>query len=901
MQNDDDALVAEAVDAVAWNRDVQWDRYERLATPAGRRALDSLRALAPIFGSSPDGAGPSTLIVPAAGAFARRAIKLLIAIAALEVVATLAALPWQWGDYHREHGDVAVYMTALLVGHSATASLLWLAGGRDRRTRLLGAYFLFKAALGPLHMLPAFLGQMPAADLLQASVWAMPGPTRAFLLLIGYPVALAAPPAFLWAFARECPRLHRRTSLDDLARRMVPLSAAIGCTMCAGVAAAYLAGAVNDAIGGVVYVAVLDAAIATTNVLSLAAVVVIVLRAHTAPADELRRVVLFSAAFLMWTGLAAAYDVVEAFSPGFWLSNYRSGPVLQLIQLLRFPGMVLLWYSVLAVRIPHPREVARGVYRRLLMRRGRLWLVAAAPAAALGWLVVSGPERTVGAVLADPLAQWLLGAVGVMLVLLAGRESILNRLDAWVFPETVDQRSVLAAAVAGLAQAGRIAAVGQTVTRTVKRGCGAPAALLSAGSGEMGGLDFRAQGGRIPPLPPESAIVHILETAGGPLRVDPGDDTSAFALLLSDDAAWVKAAAADVVAAVPGPGAELLGILVVGRRFDDRPIGTVDIPFIEALGAAAGLAIARLRLLETPTAGSREPPAARECPACGCVTGPGEPRGCGCQSAPVEAAAPSLLAGKYRLTRRLGAGGMGAVYLARDLRLERDVAVKTLTGMSVSRLMGMKPEAWAMATVTHAAVAQIHAIESWRGRPFLVVEYLARGTLGDRLRRGPVPPDEAVSIAAALGDGLGALHKVGYLHGDVKPSNIGFTSSGSPKLLDFGLARQAKDGDTPGGTLRYMSPEVLAGGAAEETDDIWSLCVVLHEMVAGRHPFADDDVDAVMDRIRRRRITPDARPESGSERSPTVLAFTASTLSAPRSERPATAQAFTDALRGMQE
>ena len=899
MRNDDDALVAEAVDAVAWNQDVQWDRYERLATPAGRRSIDSLRVLAPLFRSSPDGAGPSTLIAPAAGAFARRAINLLIAIAALEVVATLAALPWKWGVYHREHGDVAVYMTALLVGHSATACLLWLAGGRGRRTRLLGTYFLFKAALGPLHMLPAFLGQMPAADLLQTSVWALPGPTRVFLLLIGYPVALAAPPAFLWAFARECPRIHRRTRLDDLARRMVPLSAAIGCAMCAGVAAAYLAGAVN-AIGGAVYVAVLDAAIATTNALSLAAVVVVVLRAHTAPADELRRVVLFGAAFLMWTGLAAAYDVVEAASPGFWLSNYRPGPVLQLIQLLRFPGMVLLWYSVLAVRVPHPREVARGVCRRLLMHRGRLWLMAAAPAAALGWVVVSGPERTVGAVLADPLARWLFGAVGAMLVLLAGRESILNRLDAWVFPETVDQRSVLAAAVARLAQAGRIAAVGQTVTRAVKRGCGAPAALLSMGSGEMGGPEFRAQGGRIPPLPRESAIVHILETAGGPLRVDPGDDTSVFALLPSDDAAWVKASAADVMVAVPGPGAELLGILVVGRRFDDRPIGAVDLPFIEALAAAAGLAIARLRLLETPTAGSREPAAARECPACGCVTGPGEPPGCGCQSAPVEAAAPSLLAGKYRLTRRLGAGGMGAVYLARDLQLERDVAVKTLTGMSVSRLMGMKPEAWAMATVTHAAVAQIHAIESWRGRPFLVVEYLARGTLAARLRRGPVPPEEAVSIAAALGDGLTALHRVGYLHGDVKPSNIGFTAGGSPKLLDFGLARQAKDGTT-GGTLRYMSPEVLAGGSAEEADDIWSLCVVLHEMVAGRHPFMDGDVDVVMDRIRRRLITPDVRLESGSERSSAVLAFTTSTLSVPRSERPATAQAFTDALCGMQE
>ena len=111
-----------------------------------------------------------------------------------------------------------------------------------------------------------------------------------------------------------------------------------------------------------------------------------------------------------------------------------------------------------------------------------------------------------------------------------------------------------------------------------------------------------------------------------------------------------------------------------------------------------------------------------------------------------------------------------------------------------------------------------------------------------------MPPAEAVSIAAALGHGLGALHRVGYLHGDVKPSNIGFTS----QLAEAARPRSgspAKDG-TAGGTLRYMSPEMLAGRSAEETDDTWSLCVVLHEMVAGRHPFMDGDADVVMEGIR---------------------------------------------------
>ena len=275
------------------------------------------------------------------------------------------------------------------------------------------------------------------------------------------------------------------------------------------------------------------------------------------------------------------------------------------------------------------------------------------------------------------------------------------------------------------------------------------------------------------------------------------------------------------------------------------------------------------------------------------MTDTGKPRACGCGTAYVEAEVPKLLAGKYRLTRRLGRGGMGAVYLARDLRLGRDVAVKTLTGMSASRLMGLKPEAWAMATVTHPAVVQIHGIESWRGRPFLVVEFLAGGTLKDRLRHGPLPAPEAVAVAALLSDALAALHAAGYLHGDVKPSNVGFTSGGSPKLLDFGLARAANDTATIGGTLAYQSPEALSGRAA---DDVWSLCVVLHETASGEHPFAGGDIEEVADRIRRRRLAPGAGSVAGSDSSSRVLAFTASMLASSRSARPATAHAFGQAL-----
>ena len=629
----------------------------------------------------------------------------------------------------------------------------------------------------------------------------------------------------------------------------------------------------------------------------LAAVAVVALRAHTAPADELRRVVLFSSGFLMQVGVVAAYDAAEAFSPGHWVSNYRWSPTVLMMDLMRFPGMVLLWYSVLAVRVPPPREVVRACYRRLLMRPGLLGAAAAAPAVALGWLVVSSPEQQVGAVIADPLAQSLLAAAGIMLLVVVVRKRILFRLDAWVHPETTDQRQVLAAATSALAKAERMTTISRTVTRTVERGCGSPATLLVAARSDTDEHDFWTPDSRIAPLARASAVVHMLETAGRSLRVHPTDVRSVFVLLPPDEARWVAASAADVLVAVPGPGEDVVGILVVGRRSDDRIVSSVDVPFLEVLASAAGLAVARLRLLQQGPGGRlSEAPPAQECPRCRCVTAAGEPPGCDCGSAYVETEVPRLLAGKFRLTRRLGTGGMGSVYLARDVGLERDVAVKTLVGVSVPRLMGLKPEAWAMATVAHPAVAQIYGVESWRGRPFLVVEFLAGGTLADRLRRGPVPAPRAVSVTGNLADALAELHRAGYLHGDIKPSNIGFTANGSPKLLDFGLARRTNDATVVGGTLRYLSPEVLEGRPAGEADDVWALCVVLYEMASGRYPFEGTGIDEVTDRIRRQRIGRDDGA-GGAESPSAAVAFAASMLTAARPARPATARAFADALR----
>lgn len=359
-----------------------------------------------------------------------RVFRTLMVIAAVEVVVALILLPWAWTDYHRQHGDLAVYFVVLFVGHCASASLLLFTGVREPRTWLLGGVFLVRAALGPFHMLPAFLGILPPPHMVEAFLREPPLPMGIFLLL--YVPAFHFAPAFLWAFARECPRVYRRTWLDDLARRMVPVSVAVGFA----VWVSYVA-TVELARAGYAKAPVslaIDGSFAVIDLLALAAVVVIALRAHAAPADEVRRIVVFGVGFVIYVGLSVAATLAAVSSPGMWISKFQWSPLVLVVVLMRFPGMILLWYSVLAVRVPHLREVVRACYRRVLMRRGLLGAATAVPAAALGWMMANRPERTIGAMITDPLAQSLFAATGIMLLAIIGRERILIRLDAWIFP-----------------------------------------------------------------------------------------------------------------------------------------------------------------------------------------------------------------------------------------------------------------------------------------------------------------------------------------------------------------------------------------------------------------------------------------------------------------------------------
>ena len=204
--------------------------------------------------------------------------------------------------------------------------------------------------------------------------------------------------------------------------------------------------------------------------------------------------------------------------------------------------------------------------------------------------------------------------------------------------------------------------------------------------------------------------------------------------------------------------------------------------------------------------------------------------------------------GPYEIVRLLGAGGMGQVYLARDARLERVVALKRVVrGVADDPVAHARVlrEARAAGSLTHPGIAQVYDVIDDSGALVIVMEYVEGMSLRDRLEQGPCGVTESIRICMTVADALGHAHAAGVVHCDIKPANIQLLPSGGVKILDFGIARRfaARPSQTTeaqggvAGTPGYMSPEQALGRTLDQRSDLFSLGVVLFEMLAGKRAF----------------------------------------------------------------
>lgn len=780
----------------------------------------------------------------------------------------------------------------------SVGAVLVIGGRPDRRAQDLGGVFVLVATLFADRSVPLAAGLLPVA-LAPVVSWLATVDPNAFRPWLVWRFASAFPREAPFGWPRRLAAMGRRVSLIGGA---VLFAASAALAVAAAWPAAPMPGAVAllDRHGPwPIYWLVVTP-------LTLAALPLIVWNTRTAGLAEQRRVGLFVAGLVAGAGPMLAEALLEMLVPPF--ARFMSQPdVRRTAGLLLFPLLISVpfttGYAVFVDQVLSVRLVVRRALRYALARATLVTLLAVPFTVLLGFLY-EHRDRPLATLLSGPAPFALLSLVAGGLALLAARRRLFAMLDRRFFREQYDARRILTDLVEQSRDAASVPALARLLTREIDRALHLDrAAVLVLDSG---GEHLVDPSGDVARLPPQSALAALLAGGADPLEVDLEQPRSALGRLPIEERRWLADGAFRLLVPLRGAGKSLVGLIALGAKKSELPFSTEDRRLLSAIAASGSIAIENLRLrtprppepafraerraLSDSGATAARERQARECPRCSTVHGP-DPASCPlCGHALEPAPVPLAIRGAFLVERRLGAGGMGVVYRARDLHLGRLVAIKALPSVSPEHASALRREARTMAAVQHEHVATIFGLEMWHGTPLLVVEYFAAGTLHERLAGGrPVGVREALEFGAALAGGLERMHEAGILHRDIKPSNIGFTDRAVPKLLDFGLARfvaeartgtiEAFPGLTPDeiggmredrssggsalglvGTPLYFSPETVQMKPPDVGVDLWALAMVVFEAIAGRHPMRAPTLVDVLGRIAKAEL-PDLRAE----------------------------------------
>jgi hypothetical protein len=536
------------------------------------------------------------------------------------------------------------------------------------------------------------------------------------------------------------------------------------------------------------------------------------------------------------------------------LSVSVSDAVYGCLYILYFSGPVALAYAVLRHRVFDVGVILRQGLQYALARRLLLSAVPVLCALFLADLLLHGNQPMLGVLRAR---GWVYAVLAVLAVIAyTRRQHWLDALDRRFFREQYDARRLLREVVEEVHLAKTFDQEAPLAVARIEAALHPEfAALLVREPDEVSYRTLAASpaGKNPPPLHKNSKLLALMRLLGKPLEVPQTESGWLQQQLPHEETEFLRQARIDLLVPVPTIAQSTEAILVLGSKRSEEPYSSEDHDLLVTI--AASLAT----LLEKPPAfAAPRTDVFEECPQCGTCYDSNSTR-CEKEGARlVPVILPRLLQQRYHLERRLGRGGMGTVYAASDISLERKVAVKVIredlvgSGEAAERF---RQEARAAASFAHPNVVTVYDFGVAAGtRAFLVMEILQGLTLREKLHiQKRFTPVEMLNILDEVGAALGAAHRRHLVHRDIKPENIFLVtveSGAVAKVLDFGLAKfvsnctEERTVDTaPGavlGTLRYMSPEQRRGKEAHHSWDLWALAVVSYEMLTGAYPFEDN-------------------------------------------------------------